>query len=85
MSILLVTSSPRGAASHSTRIATEFAEKLLAADPSNVAGWVMLMRSRMTLNQPAKAAKALKDAIAANPGSAQRLKAEAAVLNVPTV
>ena len=34
MSILLVTSSPRGAASHSTRIATEFAEKLLAADPS---------------------------------------------------
>ncbi|WP_214474474.1 FMN-dependent NADH-azoreductase [Mesorhizobium sp. dw_380] len=35
MSILLVTSSPRGAASHSTRIATEFAEKLVAADPSN--------------------------------------------------
>jgi FMN-dependent NADH-azoreductase len=35
MSILLVTSSPRGNASHSTRIATEFAEKLLAADPSN--------------------------------------------------
>ncbi|QND63145.1 FMN-dependent NADH-azoreductase [Mesorhizobium loti] len=35
MSILLVTSSPRGAASHSTRIATEFAEKLLTADPSN--------------------------------------------------
>lgn len=35
MSILLITSSPRGAASHSTRIATEFADKLLAADPSN--------------------------------------------------
>ncbi|WP_095204206.1 FMN-dependent NADH-azoreductase [Mesorhizobium carmichaelinearum] len=35
MSILLVTSSPRGAASHSTRIATEFAEKLVTADPSN--------------------------------------------------
>ncbi|MBZ9710760.1 FMN-dependent NADH-azoreductase [Mesorhizobium sp. B2-1-8] len=35
MSILLVTSSPRGADSHSTRIATEFAQKLLAADPSN--------------------------------------------------
>ncbi|MEO5758496.1 MAG: FMN-dependent NADH-azoreductase [Mesorhizobium sp.] len=34
MSILLVTSSPRGNASHSTRIATEFAEKLVAADPS---------------------------------------------------
>ncbi|RWJ11304.1 MAG: FMN-dependent NADH-azoreductase, partial [Mesorhizobium sp.] len=34
MSILLVTSSPRGNASHSTRIATELAEKLVAADPS---------------------------------------------------
>lgn len=35
MSILLVTSSPRGAASHSTRVATDLAEKLVAADPSN--------------------------------------------------
>ena len=35
MSILLITSSPRGNASHSTRVATEFANKLLAADPSN--------------------------------------------------
>lgn len=35
MSILLVTSSPRGAASHSTRVATEFAEKLVAANSSN--------------------------------------------------
>ncbi|MER8774104.1 FMN-dependent NADH-azoreductase [Mesorhizobium sp. M0977] len=34
MSILLVTSSPRGAASHSTRLANELADKLLAADPS---------------------------------------------------
>ncbi|RUU99488.1 FMN-dependent NADH-azoreductase [Mesorhizobium sp. M6A.T.Cr.TU.017.01.1.1] len=33
MSILLVTSSPRGTASHSTHIATELAEKLLAANP----------------------------------------------------
>ena len=40
-----------------------------------------------TLDQTrsAKAAKALKDAIAANPASAQRLKAEAAVLNMPAV
>jgi FMN-dependent NADH-azoreductase len=34
MSILLVTSSPRGAASYSTRIATDLAEKLHAADPA---------------------------------------------------
>ncbi len=33
--ILLVTSSPRGAASHSTRIATELAEKLKAATPGS--------------------------------------------------
>ncbi len=33
MSILLVTSSPRGSASHSTRIATELAHRLKAADP----------------------------------------------------
>ncbi|RUU02923.1 FMN-dependent NADH-azoreductase [Mesorhizobium sp. USDA-HM6] len=35
MSILLVTSSPRGAASHSTRVATDLAQKLVATDPSN--------------------------------------------------
>ncbi|MEK1888683.1 MAG: FMN-dependent NADH-azoreductase [Phyllobacterium sp.] len=34
-SILLVTSSPRGAASHSTRVATELAQKLQAKTPSS--------------------------------------------------
>lgn len=34
-SILLVTSSPRGAASHSTRVATDLAEKLQAALPGS--------------------------------------------------
>lgn len=58
-------------------------EAKLAANPANVDGWIMLMRSRMTLGQSAQAAKALKDAIAANPGSAPRLKAQAAMLNVP--
>jgi len=33
MSILLITSSPRGSASHSTKIATELAHRLQAADP----------------------------------------------------
>jgi FMN-dependent NADH-azoreductase len=33
MSILLITSSPRGSASHSTKIATELAHRLKAADP----------------------------------------------------
>jgi cytochrome c-type biogenesis protein CcmH len=57
-------------------------EGRLAADPKNVEGWVMLMRSRMTLGQSDKAAKALEDAVAANPGSAERLRQEAAALGV---
>jgi cytochrome c-type biogenesis protein CcmH len=58
-------------------------EGRLKADPSNVAGWSMLMRSRMTLGEPAKAAAALKDAIAANPGAKAQLEQEAAALGVP--
>src|SRR3546814_8782855 len=42
-------------------------ENRLKDDSSNLDGWVMLMRSRTTLQQPDKAAKALSDAIAANP------------------
>ncbi|MXP45813.1 tetratricopeptide repeat protein [Altererythrobacter luteolus] len=55
----------------------------LRANPANPDGWVMLMRSRMTLGQPDQAAQALKDAIAANPGEAERLTREAAALGVP--
>ena len=57
-------------------------EGRLANDPANVDGWVMLMRSRMTLGQPDRARKALSDAIAANPGAAQRLRQEAEALGV---
>src|SRR3546814_13264792 len=49
-------------------------EAKLKADPANVDRWIMLMRSRMTLGETAKAAQALKDGIAANPGAAARLK-----------
>ena len=58
-------------------------EAKLKADPSNVDRWIMLMRSRMTLGETAKAAQALKDGIAANPGAAARLKAQAQMLGVP--
>lgn len=54
----------------------------LKADPTNLDGWVMLMRSRMTLQQPDKAAKALSDAIAANPKSAAYLHQQAAILGI---
>ncbi len=55
----------------------------LKANPNNPDGWVMLMRSRMTLGQPEKASQALKDAVAANPGEAERLRQEASALGVP--
>lgn len=57
-------------------------EQKLSASPANVDGWVMLMRSRMTLGQPDRARKALADAVAANPASATRLQAEAEALGV---
>jgi cytochrome c-type biogenesis protein CcmH len=55
----------------------------LRSNPDNPDGWVMLMRSRMTLGQPEKASQALKDAVAANPANADRLRKEAAALGVP--
>ena len=57
-------------------------EAKLKAQPKNADGWIMLMRSRMTLNQPDKAAQALKDALAANPGEAAKLREQAGMLGV---
>jgi cytochrome c-type biogenesis protein CcmH len=58
-------------------------EAKLKANPGDVDRWIMLMRSRMTLGETAKASQALKDGIAANPGAAARLKAQAQLLGVP--
>jgi cytochrome c-type biogenesis protein CcmH len=58
-------------------------EAKLRANPADVDRWIMLMRSRMTLGESAKAAQALKDAVAANPAAAERLKAQARLLGVP--
>ena len=57
-------------------------EAKLKANPANVDGWVMLMRSRATLGQLDLARKALADAKAANPGAASRLSGEAEVLGI---
>lgn len=57
-------------------------EERLKGDPGNLDGWVMLMRSRVTLGQMDKATKALADAVAANPARAGFLKQQAAVLGV---
>ena len=57
-------------------------EAKLKANPANLDGWAMLMRSRATLGQTDLAKQALADAKAANPGAAQRLDAEADVLGL---
>lgn len=54
----------------------------LKDEPGNPEGWVMLMRSRISLGQPDKASQALKDAIAANPGQAEMLRQQAGILGV---
>lgn len=58
-------------------------EGKLKANPGNVDGWIMLMRSRMTLGETAKAAAAYKAARDANPGQAGRIRDEARLLGVP--
>jgi cytochrome c-type biogenesis protein CcmH len=57
-------------------------EARLQKEPKNVDGWVMLMRSRMTLGEPAKAKAALDAAVKANPGAAAQLREQAAALGV---
>lgn len=57
-------------------------EQRLRDDPSNPDGWIMLMRSRMTLGEPDRAKAALDAAVRANPGSAARLREEALKLGI---
>ena len=57
-------------------------EARLQQEPKNLDGWVMLIRSRMTLGEPAKAKAALDAAVKANPGDAAELRDAAAQLGV---
>ncbi len=57
-------------------------EARLADEPQNLDGWVMLMRSRMTLGETGKARDALAAAIAANPGEEQELRAQAEQIGI---
>lgn len=57
-------------------------EQRLDANPKDVAGWVMLMRSRMTLEQPERAREALAAALRTNPEDESRLRREAQALGV---
>jgi cytochrome c-type biogenesis protein CcmH len=58
----------------------------LAANPRDADGWIMLMRSRMMLNEPQRAAEALRSALAAFPdddATQRSLRSAAAELGVP--
>jgi cytochrome c-type biogenesis protein CcmH len=57
-------------------------EARLENEPGNLDGWVMLMRSRMTLGEPQKASEALVKAIAANPEEEDELRRQAEMLGV---
>lgn len=57
-------------------------ETRLQKEPKNLDGWVMLMRSRMTLGEPAKAKAALEAAVKANPAQAAQLRQQAASLGI---
>jgi cytochrome c-type biogenesis protein CcmH len=57
-------------------------EERLKKQPKNLDGWAMLIRSRMTLGEPAKAKAALEAAVKANPASAAQLREQAAALGV---
>jgi cytochrome c-type biogenesis protein CcmH len=57
-------------------------EARLKSQPNDTDGWIMLMRSRMTLEQPDQASQALRDAVSANPGQAAMLRQQASVLGI---
>ncbi|MEO6715678.1 MAG: tetratricopeptide repeat protein [Novosphingobium sp.] len=57
-------------------------EARLKADPKNLDGWAMLIRSRAHLGEADKASQALRDAIAVNPDEAEQLRSMAAALRV---
>ncbi|HEX9931378.1 MAG TPA: tetratricopeptide repeat protein, partial [Allosphingosinicella sp.] len=58
----------------------------LRSEPRNADGWIMLMRSRMQLNEPQQAAEALRSGLAAfrdDAAAQQRLRTAAQELGVP--
>ena len=56
---------PKGQQEAMIRGMVDGLEAKLKANPGNADGWIMLMRSRMQLGEPAKAAKALEGGLAA--------------------
>ena len=57
-------------------------EARLKGSPKDPDGWLMLIRSRVTLGQSDKASQALKDALAANPDKAGMIREQASMLGI---
>ncbi|HEX7874458.1 MAG TPA: tetratricopeptide repeat protein [Sphingobium sp.] len=74
---------PKGAQDQMVEGMVNGLEAKLKASPANVDGWIMLMRSRMTLGESAKAAAARDAAISTNPSAATRIRGAAATLGIP--
>lgn len=77
---------PKGQQEAMIRGMVDGLEAKLTANPGNADGWIMLMRSRMQLGEPAKAAKALDGALAAfrnDLAATRKLREAASAIGVP--
>ncbi len=77
---------PKGQQEAMIRGMVDGLEAKLAKNPDNVDGWIMLLRSRMQLGEPGKAAKSLQQGLAAfrnDQGAARKLREAASAIAVP--
>ena len=77
---------PKGQQEAMIRGMVDGLEAKLAANPGNADGWIMLMRSRMQLGDPGKAAKALEAGLAAfrnDLAATRKLREAASAVGVP--
>lgn len=84
--IKAATALPKGQQEAMIRGMVDGLEAKLAKNPGNADGWIMLMRSRMQLGEPAKAAKALEGGLAAfrnDLGTTRKLREAATAIGVP--
>lgn len=77
---------PKGQQEAMIRGMVDGLEAKLAKNPGNADGWIMLMRSRMQLGEPGKAAKAFEGGLAAfrnDLGATRKLREAAVAIGVP--
>ena len=77
---------PKGQQEAMIRGMVDGLEAKLAKNPGNADGWIMLLRSRMQLGEPGKAAKALQDGLAAfrnDQAATRKLREAATAIQVP--